>query len=49
MSRQAQSGHFILNADMALGVERQFKISADTLMRMQTTYDLVQARLRLAG
>jgi plasmid maintenance system antidote protein VapI len=29
--------------------ERQFKINADTLMRMQTSYDLAQARMQLAG
>jgi antitoxin HigA-1 len=53
VSRQALStvlnGHASLSADMALRFERQFKISADTLMRMQTSYDLAQARLQLAG
>jgi antitoxin HigA-1 len=53
VSRQALStvlnGHASLSADMALRFERQFKISADTLMRMQTAYDLAQARLQLAG
>jgi antitoxin HigA-1 len=53
VSRQALStvlnGHSSLSADMALRFERQFKISADTLMRMQTSYDLAQARLQLAG
>jgi antitoxin HigA-1 len=53
VSRQALStvlnGHSSLSADMALRFERQFKISADTLMRMQTCYDLAQARLQLAG
>jgi antitoxin HigA-1 len=52
VSRQALStvlnGHASLSADMALRFERQFKISADTLMRMQTAYDLAQARLQLA-
>jgi antitoxin HigA-1 len=51
VSRQALStvlnGHVSLSADMALRFERQFKVSADTLMRMQTSYDL--ARLQLAG
>ena len=42
-------GYASLSADMALRFERQFKISADTLMRMQTSYDLAQARLQLAG
>ena len=53
VSRQALStvlnGHASLSADMALRFEREFKISADTLMRMQTSYDLAQARLQLAG
>ena len=53
VSRQALStvlnGHSSLSADMALRFELQFKISADTLMRMQTSYDLAQARLQLAG
>jgi antitoxin HigA-1 len=31
------NGHANLSADMALRFERQFKISADTLMRMQTS------------
>jgi antitoxin HigA-1 len=53
VSRQALStvlnDHASLSADMALRFERQFKISADTLMRMQTNCDLAQARLQLAG
>jgi antitoxin HigA-1 len=53
VSRQALStvlnGHASLSAEMALRFEQQFKISADTLMRMQTSYDLAQARLQLAG
>lgn len=53
VSRQALStvlnGHASLSAEMALRFERQFKISADTLMRMQISYDLAQARLQLAG
>jgi antitoxin HigA-1 len=53
VSRQALStvlnGRASLSAEMALHFERQFKISADTLMRMQTSYDLAQARLQLAG
>jgi antitoxin HigA-1 len=32
--------HASLSADMALRFEREFKISADTLMRLQTSYDL---------
>ena len=53
VSRHALStvlnGHASLGADMALRFERHFKISADTLMRTQTAYDLAQARLQLAG
>ncbi len=53
ISRQALStvlnGHASLSADMALRFERQFKINADTLMRMQTSYDLALARLQLAS
>jgi antitoxin HigA-1 len=53
VSRQALStvlnGHASLSADMALRFEQQFKISADTLMRLQISFDLVQARLQLAG
>jgi antitoxin HigA-1 len=53
VSRQALStvlnGHASLSADMALRFEREFKISTDTLMRMQTSYDLAQARLQMAG
>ena len=53
VSRQALStvlnGHASLSADMALRFEREFKISADTLMRLQISYDLAQARMQLAG
>jgi antitoxin HigA-1 len=53
VSRQALStvlnGHASLSAEMALRFEREFKISADTLMRMQTSFDLAQARVQLAG
>lgn len=53
VSRQALStvlnGHASLSAEMALRFERAFEISADTLMRMQTSYDLAQARLQFAG
>jgi antitoxin HigA-1 len=53
VSRQALStvlnGHASLSAEMALRFERQFKISADTLMRMRTSYDLAQAWMQLAG
>lgn len=33
-----------LSAEMALRFEKAFGISADTLMRMQTAYDLANAR-----
>jgi antitoxin HigA-1 len=53
VSRQALStvlnGHASLSAEMALRFEREFKISADTLMRMQMSYDLAQARVQWAG
>ena len=53
VSRQALStvlnGHASLSAEMALRFERQFNISADTLMRMQTSYEIAQARMQLAG
>ena len=48
VSRQALStllnGHANLSADMAIRFEKAFGIKADTLLRMQTSYDLVQAR-----
>jgi addiction module HigA family antidote len=48
VSRQALStllnGRASLSADMALRFEKAFGIKADTLMRMQTAYDLAQAR-----
>jgi antitoxin HigA-1 len=51
VSRQALStvlnGQASLSADMSLRFEREFKISADTFMRMQTTYDLAQAGVQL--
>lgn len=31
-------------ADMAIRFEKAFGVNADTLMRMQTAYDLAQAR-----
>lgn len=33
-----------LSADMAIRFEKAFGISADTMMRMQTAYELAQAR-----
>ena len=38
------NGHTALSAEMAIRFEKAFGIKADTLMRMQTTYDLAQAR-----
>ena len=48
VSRQALSnllnGHANLSADMAIRFEKAFGVKADTLLRMQTTYELAQAR-----
>lgn len=48
VSRQALStllnGHASLSADMAIRFEKAFGVKADTLMRMQTTYDLAKVR-----
>jgi addiction module HigA family antidote len=33
-----------LSADMAIRFEKAFGVKADTLLRMQTTYELAQAR-----
>jgi addiction module HigA family antidote len=50
VSRQALSmllnGHASLSADMAIRFEKAFDIKADTLLRMQTSYDLARARTR---
>jgi antitoxin HigA-1 len=50
VSRQALSnllnGSASLSADMAIRFEKAFGIKADTLLRMQTSYELAQARLR---
>lgn len=50
VSRQALStllnGNASLSADMAIRFEKAFGIKADTLLRMQTVYDLAQARER---
>ena len=49
VTRQAMSallnGRAGLSADMAIRFEKAFGISAGTLMRMQTGYELAQARL----
>lgn len=48
VSRQALSnlfnGRAALSADMAIRFEKAFGIKADMLMRMQTAYDMAQAR-----
>ena len=38
------NGHTALSADMAIRFEKAFGIRADTLMRMQTSYDMAKAR-----
>lgn len=49
VSRQAVSsllnGNSGLSAEMAIRFEKAFGIKADTLLRMQTSYELAQARL----
>jgi antitoxin HigA-1 len=48
VSRQALStllnGNAGLSAEMAIRFEKAFGVRADTLLRMQTSYDLAQAR-----
>jgi addiction module HigA family antidote len=48
VSRQAMSnllnGHATLTADMAIRFESAFGVKADTLMRMQASYELAKAR-----
>jgi addiction module HigA family antidote len=50
VSRQAMSallnGNASLSADMAIRFEKAFGVKADTLLRMQATFDLAQARAR---
>jgi len=38
------NGNANLSADMAIRFEKAFGIKADTLLRMQTAYELAQAR-----
>src|SRR5690348_13738745 len=40
--------HAHLSPEMALRIEKAFGISMDTLMRMQNSYDIAQARKREA-
>lgn len=35
-----------LSADMALRIEKAFGVRMDTLMKMQSSYDIAQARMR---
>jgi antitoxin HigA-1 len=35
-----------LSGDMALGIEKAFGVKMDTLMRMQSAYDIARARQR---
>lgn len=48
VSRQALSsllnGNASLSPDMAIRFEKAFGVKADTLLRMQTAYDLAEAR-----
>lgn len=48
VSRQALStllnGNASLSADMAIRFEKAFGVKADTMLRMQTAYDLASAR-----
>lgn len=48
VSRQAMSnllnGNASLSAEMAIRFEKAFGVKADTLLRMQTAYELAQAR-----
>ncbi len=50
VTRQAMSnllgGRAGLSAEMAIRFEKAFGLQADTLMRMQATYELAQARAR---
>ena len=42
------NGRAALSSDMALRIEKAFGPRMDTLMRMQTSYDIAQARSREA-
>ena len=50
VTRQAMSnllgGRAGLSAEMAIRFEKAFGLSADTLMRMQASHELAQARMR---
>jgi addiction module HigA family antidote len=53
ITRQALSAlvncHVGLSADMALRLEKAFGVRMDTLLRMQTVYDIAEARKREAA
>ncbi len=40
------NGRARLSPEMALRIEKAFGVSMDTLMRMQNSYDIAQARMR---
>lgn len=40
------NGHADLSGDMALRIEKAFGVKMDTLMRMQTSYDIAKMRKR---
>jgi len=40
------NGKANLSGDMALRIEKAFGVKMDTLMRMQSSYDITQARMR---
>ena len=40
------NGNADLSGDMALRIEKAFGVKMDTLMRMQSSYDIAQARKR---
>jgi len=40
------NGKASLSSDMALRLEKAFGVDMETLMRMQSSYDIAQARLR---
>ena len=50
VTRQALSallnGRAALSAEMAIRFEQAFGVQADTMLRMQSAYDLAQARIR---
>lgn len=40
------NGHASLTPEMALRIEKAFGVSMDTLVRLQTSYDIAQTRAR---